>query len=70
MNIEYDGHKIEPCSYQNDDMPGYWFPHAIVQTPAGESATVVLPPVRGIEKSEADVAALREAKRRIASKNL
>ncbi|WP_186041505.1 hypothetical protein [Burkholderia gladioli] len=70
MNIDYNGHKLLPSSYQNDDMPGHWFPCAVVVMPTGGSTPVVLPPIRGIDKAQADASALLEAKRRIDSKTL
>jgi hypothetical protein len=68
--IEYRGHKIDPTSHQDTDMPGHWFPRATVESPAGECKQVTLPPARGVSKPDADAAAVVEAKRRIASNNL
>lgn len=68
--IEYRGHKITPASYENSYMPGYWFPLAIVDSPTEEGKRVVLQPSRGIRQADADIAAIYEAKRRIASNDL
>jgi hypothetical protein len=68
--IEFRGHKITPASYENSDMPMHWFPLSVVETPDGERKRVVLHPTRGISQSDADSAAVNEAKRRIASNNL
>ncbi|MFX1767713.1 MULTISPECIES: hypothetical protein [Paraburkholderia] len=68
--IEYRGYRITPASYENSDMPGYWFPLAVVDSPSGDSTRVALQPARGIAKADADVAAMNEAKRRVAANNL
>ena len=68
--IEYREHSIAPASYENSDMPGYWFPLAVVDSPSGDTIRVALQPTRGITKVDADVAAIVEAKQRIAAKNL
>ncbi|MBC8752687.1 MULTISPECIES: hypothetical protein [Paraburkholderia] len=68
--IQYREHSIVPASYENSDMPGHWFPLAVVDSPSGDSTRVALQPVRGIAKADADAAAIAEAKRRVAANNL
>ncbi|MDB5992678.1 MAG: hypothetical protein JWQ10_4081 [Herbaspirillum sp.] len=68
--IAFEGHSIEPASYQDEDMPGHWFPSAEVMTPDGESKVVRLVPVRGVTKAQADAEAMNEAKHRITHNNL
>lgn len=68
--LTFREHTIDPASYVDPDMPGYWHPSAEVITPSGRSATVNLLPVRGTTKELADAEAVKVAKIRIANNNL
>ena len=66
----YQGCAITPDSYENSDMPGYLFPRAQVSHPSQGTHEVVLPPIRGASRIQADRMAIAEAKRRITDNSL
>lgn len=72
MNVKtYMGFELNPSSYQDRDMPGYWFPLVVV---AGQALVVptrvALPPEPGLDEDLANEKAMREAVRRIKLQNL
>jgi hypothetical protein len=70
LPLEFRGYTITPASYENSDMPEHWFPLALVESQSSDPKRVVLPPVRGVARTQADAAAVAEAKRRIVANNL
>lgn len=61
----YKGVRLERATYTNPDMPGWWFPRLQMVNPCnGADEWVSLAPQKG-SKQDADLAAIREAMRRI-----
>lgn len=60
--VSYQGYMLTPSSYQNIDMPGYWFPRVVVSGGnLDDPKNVVLPPARGLDENMANEQAMESA---------